>query len=240
MNDFDYVPEYFFCLHISNDAYQRCQWNHSFFFRRHLTFPPFPMVRVYRKEFLSEKKCIKAKIGFPRQPEKGWQVEAQLYDPKGKAIFKKPLRSTVRAGDPFNWPRLQAEFDEPVKNPLLWSAELPHLYIIAVTLKNPTGKSIECTALRVGFRSVEVKDRLLLVNGKRVLIKGVNRHDHHDTKGKALDRETMRLDAVTMKRLNFNAVRASHYPNDPYWLDLCDELGLYLIDEANLESHAYY
>jgi beta-galactosidase len=198
------------------------------------------MVRVYRKEFLSEKKCIKAKIGFPRQPEKGWQVEAQLYDPKGKAIFKKPLRSTVRAGDPFNWPRLQAEFDEPVKNPLLWSAELPHLYIIAVTLKNPTGKSIECTALRVGFRSVEVKDRLLLVNGKRVLIKGVNRHDHHDTKGKALDRETMRLDAVTMKRLNFNAVRASHYPNDPYWLDLCDELGLYLIDEANLESHAYY
>jgi hypothetical protein len=58
MNDFDYGPEYFFCLHISNDAYQRCQWNHSFFFRRHLTFPPFPMVRVYRKEFLSEKKCI--------------------------------------------------------------------------------------------------------------------------------------------------------------------------------------
>jgi beta-galactosidase len=183
---------------------------------------------------------IKVKIGFPRQPEEGWQVEAQLYDPTGKAIFKKPLRSTVRAGDPFYWPRLQAEFDEPVKNPLLWSAELPHLYAIVVTLKNPTGKLIECTATRIGFRSVEVKDRLLLVNGKRVLIKGVNRHDHHDTKGKALDRETMRLDAVTMKRFNFNAVRASHYPNDPYWLDLCDELGLYLIDEANLESHAYY
>jgi beta-galactosidase len=183
---------------------------------------------------------IQAKIGFPRQPEEGWQVEAQLYDPKGKAIFKKPLRSTVRAGDPSNWPRLQAEFDEPVKNPLLWSAELPHLYTIVLILKNPTGKSIECTASRIGFRSVEVKDRLLLVNGKRVLIKGVNRHDHHDTKGKALDRETLRLDAVTMKRLNFNAVRASHYPNDPYWLDLCDELGLYLIDEADLESHAYY
>jgi beta-galactosidase len=183
---------------------------------------------------------LKVKIGFPRQPEEGWQVEAQLYDPKGKTIFKKSLRSIVRAGDPFNWPRLQAEFDEPVKKPLLWSAELPHLYTMVVTLRNPTGKSIECTASRMGFRSVEVKDRLLLINGKRVLIKGVNRHDHHDTKGKALDRETMRLDAVTMKRLNFNAVRASHYPNDPYWLDLCDELGLYLIDEANLESHAYY
>ena len=192
------------------------------------------------KNYVDGRLQIKAKIGFPRQPEEGWRVEAQLYDPKGKAIFKKPLRSTVRAGDPFNWPRLQAEFDEPVRNPLLWSAELPHLYTVVVTLKNPMGKSIECTATRIGFRSVEVKDRLLLVNGKRVLIKGVNRHDHHDTKGKALDRETMRLDAVTMKRLNFNAVRASHYPNDPYWLDLCDELGLYLIDEANLESHAYY
>jgi beta-galactosidase len=183
---------------------------------------------------------LKAKIGFPRQPEESWLVEAQLFDPKGKAVFKKPLRSTVPVGDPFTWPRLQAEFDEPVKKPLLWSAELPHLYTIVVTLKSPEGKAIESTAARVGFRSVEVRDRMLLVNGKRVLIKGVNRHDHHDTKGKALDRATMRLDAVTMKRFNFNAVRTSHYPNDPYWLDLCDELGLYVIDEANLESHAFY
>jgi len=183
---------------------------------------------------------LKAKIGFPRQPEEGWLVEAQLFDPKGKAIFKRPLRSTVPAGNAFAWPRLQAEFDEPVKKPLLWSAELPHLYTAVLTLKSPGGKGVEFTATRVGFRSVEVKDRMLLVNGKRVLIKGVNRHDHHDTKGKALDRETMRLDAVTMKRFNFNAVRTSHYPNDPYWLDLCDELGLYVIDEANLESHAFY
>lgn len=183
---------------------------------------------------------LRAKIGFPRQPEDGWLVEVQLFDPKGKAIFKKPLRSTIPVGDPSTWPRLQAEFDEPVKKPLLWSAELPHLYTVVVTLKSPEGKGIESTATRVGFRSVEVRDRMLLVNGKRVLIKGVNRHDHHDTKGKALDRETMRLDAVTMKRFNFNGVRTSHYPNDPYWLDLCDELGLYVIDEANLESHAYY
>ena len=192
------------------------------------------------KNYVDGRLHLKVKIGFPRQPEEGWLVEAQLFDPKGKAIFKRPLQSTVPAGDPFAWPRLQAEFNEPVKNPLLWSAELPHLYTVVVTLKSPEDKSIESTATRVGFRSVEVKDRMLLVNGKRVLIKGVNRHDHHDTKGKALDRETMRLDAVTMKRFNFNAVRTSHYPNDPYWLDLCDELGLFVIDEANLESHAYY
>ena len=183
---------------------------------------------------------LKAKVGFPRQPEQGWLVEAQLFDPKGDAVFKKPFRSIVNAGNAFEWPRLQVELDEPVKKPLLWSAELPHLYTVAVTLKSPEGKVIESTAVRVGFRSVEVKDRMLLVNGKRVLIKGVNRHDHHDTKGKALDRETMRLDAITMKRFNINAVRTSHYPNDPYWLDLCDELGLYVIDEANVESHAFY
>jgi beta-galactosidase len=193
-----------------------------------------------KKNYVDGRLQLKVKIGFPRQPEEGWLVEAQLFDPKGKAIFKRPLQSTVPAGDPFAWPRLQAEFNEPVKKPLLWSAELPHLYTVVVTLKSPEDKIIESTATRVGFRSVEVKDRMLLVNGKRVLIKGVNRHDHHDTKGKALDRETMRLDAVTMKRFNFNAVRTSHYPNDPYWLDLCDELGLYVIDEANLESHAYY
>jgi beta-galactosidase len=183
---------------------------------------------------------LKVKVGFPRQPEEDWSVEVQLFDPKQKALFKESLRSPVPVGKPSNWPRLQAEFDESIKTPLLWSAELPNLYTVVVTLKNPQGKGIESTATRVGFRSVEIKDRMLLVNGQRVLIKGVNRHDHHDTKGKALDRETMRLDAVTMKRFNFNAVRASHYPNDPHWLDLCDELGFYVIDEANLEAHAFY
>jgi beta-galactosidase len=121
-----------------------------------------------------------------------------------------------------------------------WSAELPRVYRLVLTLKDAAGKALESTSTRIGFRTVEVRDRNLLINGRRVMIKGVNRHDHHDTKGKALDRETLRLDAVTMKQYNFNAVRTSHYPNDPYWLDLCDEMGLYVIDEANLESHDYY
>ncbi|MDD5350076.1 MAG: glycoside hydrolase family 2 TIM barrel-domain containing protein, partial [Chthoniobacteraceae bacterium] len=178
--------------------------------------------------------------GFPRQPEEGWSVEAQLFDPKGKAVFKRPLASEVLAGHPGKVGRLEAHIQAPVKKPLLWNAEQPRLYTVVVTLKNPQGNAVETTAARVGFRSVEVRDRMLLVNGKRVLIKGVNRHDHHDTKGKALDRETMRLDAFTMKRFNINAVRTSHYPNDPYWLDLCDEVGLYVIDEANLEAHGFY
>lgn len=179
---------------------------------------------------------------FPRESEEGWTVETRLLDPKGKAVFKKPLEAKVnvskRNGGCFF--RLQARFNEVVQKPLLWSAESPHLYTVVVTLKNPQGRAVESTSTRIGFRSVEVRDRNLLINGQRILIHGVNRHDHHDTRGKALDRETLRLDALTMKRFNFNAVRCSHYPNDPYWLDLCDELGLYVIDEANLEAHAYY
>ena len=183
---------------------------------------------------------LAAKVGFPAQPEENWRVEAQLFDPRGKPVFKQPLSKIVPVGAKGKWPRLQAEFDEPIRKPLAWSAEQPHLYRLVVTLKNPRGKVVESTSTRMGFRSVEVRDRMLLVNGQRVLIKGVNRHDHHDTKGKALDRETMRLDGLTMKRFNFNAVRTSHYPNDPYWLEVCDELGLYVIDEANLETHAFY
>lgn len=183
---------------------------------------------------------LNVKLGFPRQPEAGWKVTAQVIDPAGKALFKQPLQSEVSVGSPFHWPRLEVNFDELVKKPLLWSSETPHLYKVVVTLLDPKGRAVESTATRFGFRSIEIGNRNLLINGKRILIKGVNRHDHHDTKGKAIDRETMLLDAVTMKQNNFNAVRTSHYPNDPYWLDICDELGLYLIDEANVESHAFY
>jgi beta-galactosidase len=181
-----------------------------------------------------------ARVGFPAIPEKGWKIEARLFDPAGKAVSTKPFQAEVPVGGSGSWPRLQAEFNELVRNPKPWSAEQSNLYRLVVTLKNPKGKVVESTSTRIGFRTVEVRDRMLLINGRRVLIKGVNRHDHHDTKGKALDRETMRLDALTMKRFNFNAVRTSHYPNDPYWLDICDELGLYVIDEANLEAHGFY
>jgi beta-galactosidase len=179
------------------------------------------------------------RIGFPRQPEEGWSVEARLFFGR-KQVFARPLRSDVPVGRHGAWPRLEVRFDEPVKRPSLWSAEEPNLYTLVVTLKDPDGQAVEHTSTRIGFRSVEVRDRMLLVNGRRVLIHGVNRHDHHETKGKAVDRETMRQDAVLMKQHNFNAVRCAHYPNDPHWLDLCDELGLYVIDEANIESHDYF
>ncbi|MGI9606171.1 MAG: glycoside hydrolase family 2 TIM barrel-domain containing protein [Acidimicrobiales bacterium] len=119
-----------------------------------------------------------------------------------------------------------------------WSAEHPRLYDVVVALVDPKGSTIESIRRRVGFRRVEVADRQLLINGAPIMINGVNRHDHHPDTGKTLTIEEFRAELVSMKRHNINAVRTAHYPNDPALLDLCDELGLYVVDEANIESHA--
>ncbi|CAN2172434.1 LacZ Beta-galactosidase/beta-glucuronidase [Candidatus Nanopelagicaceae bacterium] len=121
-----------------------------------------------------------------------------------------------------------------------WSAETPNLYTLRIELVSPTGTVVEVSQQRIGFRSVVVKGRELLVNGKLIYIYGVNRHDFNRHTGRVLSREDMRQDLLEMKRWNFNAVRTSHYPNDPAFYDLCDELGFYVIDEANIESHAFY
>ena len=94
-------------------------------------------------------------------------------------------------------------------------------------------------SLRVGFRRVEVRGPELLVNGRPMLVKGVNRHDHDPRRGKAVTRESIEADIVLMKQHNINAVRTSHYPNDAYLYDVCDRLGMYVLDEADFESHAY-
>jgi beta-galactosidase len=115
-----------------------------------------------------------------------------------------------------------------------WSAEQPSLYTLEISAD---GETVTCD---VGFRSVEVRDRQLLVNGEPVMIAGVNRHEDDDVRGRAITRASMEADVALMKRFNVNAVRTSHYPNDPYWLELCDRHGLYVVDEANVEAHAYY
>ena len=171
------------------------------------------------------------------------RVEAQLFDPAGAAVFAAPLTATAEprpgpGGGPAHFVRPVLDLVGTVDAPQLWSAETPDLYTLVVTVHGPAGP--ETAATTVGFRSVVVRDRQLLVNGRPVLIKGVNRHDHSDTTGKAVSRALMELDAQRMKQFNVNAVRTSHYPNDPYWLDLCDRYGLYVIDEANVESHAFY
>jgi beta-galactosidase len=120
-----------------------------------------------------------------------------------------------------------------------WSAEVPALSRLTVTLRAPDGSVAERTERRIGFRNVRATETELLVNGKPVLIHGVNRHDFDPRTGRTVSADQMRADLVLMKQFNVNAVRTSHYPNDEAFLDLCDELGLYVVDEADIESHAY-
>ncbi|MBP5506017.1 MAG: DUF4981 domain-containing protein [Bacteroidales bacterium] len=123
-----------------------------------------------------------------------------------------------------------------VADPALWSAETPNLYKLKVAAYTAAGLA-ESTAINFGFRTVEIKNAQLLVNGKPVLIKGTNRHELSEHNGYIVSKEDMIRDIRIMKELNINAVRTSHYPNDPMWYDLCDSYGLYVVDEANIESH---
>jgi beta-galactosidase len=118
-----------------------------------------------------------------------------------------------------------------------WSAETPSLYTLVLTLKDTDGNTTEATSVKVGFRTSEIKNGQFLVNGKRVLLKGVNTHEFHPNTGQVIDPSTTRLDMERMKQLNINAIRLSHYPQPEFFYDLADQYGFYLIDEANIESH---
>lgn len=120
----------------------------------------------------------------------------------------------------------------------LWSAESPYLYTMYVYVKNKdTDELIEVIPQKVGIRQFEMIDKIMHINGKRIMFKGVNRHEFSCYNGRAVTKEEMLWDIKFLKQYNFNAVRSSHYPNNSYWYELCDEYGLYVIDEANVESH---
>jgi len=128
-------------------------------------------------------------------------------------------------------------YEKAIPDAKKWTAETPELYLLTLTLIDQNGKCIESLSNRIGFRTSEIKNGLLLINGVAVKLKGVNRHEFDPVKGHVIPRDMMLLDVKLMKQNNINAVRTSHYPNDPYWYELCDEYGLYVVDEANIESH---
>ncbi len=173
----------------------------------------------------------------------GYQLKAQLYDQNGQPVLAKPIEKSVLSIINEIYPRLDnAKFgllETKIAHPEKWSDEHPYLYTLALSLEDSLGKVLEIKTCKLGFRSIEFSpnNSKLLINGKETYLYGVNRPDHHPTKGKALSREDILEDIRTIKRFNFNCVRLSHYPSDPYLLDLCDQYGILVIDEANLETH---
>lgn len=180
----------------------------------------------------------------------GWNVEAELFDANNQPVFGRALqqdalpilnadnkagvlndRTPQRGRAKFAW------LESKVSNPLKWTAETPNLYTLVISLKNEKDETIETIGCKIGFRSIEIKDGQVLINGNPIRLRGVNRHEHSPRTGRSISEEDMIKDIVLMKRANINAVRTSHYPNNPRWYELCDQYGLYVMDEADIEEH---
>lgn len=166
-------------------------------------------------------------IAITSQDAAGKAVTLTLADKSGKAVQKKEVTLDSEG---------KAKVEMAVSNPAKWTAETPNLYTLYTSLSD-NGKQLEVIPQKVGFRKIEIKDAQVLVNGKPILIKGVDRHEMDPDGGYVCSLERMIQDIKIMKEHNINAVRTSHYPDDPRWYDLCDEYGIYLVAEANVESH---
>ncbi len=163
-------------------------------------------------------------------------LEVRLTDADGTPVGGETLMS-AKVGPIAAGREAEAVMQAKVANPKKWSAESPHLYEVFLTLKDAAGKVVEIQRCRVGFRKVEIKGGQLLVNGVAIDVKGVNRHEHDPDHGRAIGVDRMIQDIKLLKQNNINTVRTSHYSNDPKWFELCNRYGLYLIGEANIESH---
>ncbi|WP_282136382.1 glycoside hydrolase family 2 TIM barrel-domain containing protein [Seonamhaeicola maritimus] len=202
-------------------------------------------VRTKFNENLTDAKLeIRPKIWVSEEKEnalKDWKIKAQLYDAHNNKV-NESMSADLESIFYERWHQRDitkfAFLETIVKNPQKWSTEKPYLYTLVFDVIDDNGNVVESRSEKVGFRQIDFSSKSeLLVNGVPVKIMGVNRHDHHPKRGKALTREDMEADVKLLKQFNFNAVRTSHYPNDPYFYDLCDKYGLYVMDEANIETH---
>ncbi|WNJ97819.1 beta-galactosidase [Vibrio ruber] len=171
------------------------------------------------------------------------RVEVMLFDAAGQPVVMQGetcCTTNQHAVDEKGGWADQVEHHLTISRPRHWNEQTPYLYRCVVALLDEQSQVIECEAFSVGFRTVAIEDGLLKVNGKALLIRGVNRHEHHPETGHYVDEATMVKDILLMKQHNFNAVRTSHYPNHPRWYELCDQYGLYVVDEANIETHGQF
>ncbi|MDU0201751.1 beta-galactosidase, LacZ type [Paenibacillus sp. MAH-36] len=160
-------------------------------------------------------------------------LEVSLYDQDANLVQASLSADVKLDGENEQELRLRTMLNDPMK----WTAETPNLYHLVLSLKDTSGDLVEAVSCRIGFRRFELSDGLMKINGQRIVFKGVNRHEFNCDTGRAIHYDDMVRDIQLMKAYNINAVRTSHYPNHPLWYDLCDEYGLYVIDETNLETH---
>lgn len=230
----------------SDGAYLECQdmWRLSGIYRDvYLFSTPTVHIRDFWVRADLDDECrdavlkVDAKVrNFAAKPAAAHSVEVALLGDNGKPVGGSPLMKgsveKIAAGQ-----ETTIALNSDVSNPAKWSAEIPNLYTVLVTLKDAAGKVVEVQQTRFGFRKVEIKGGQLLVNGVPIYVKGVNRHEHDPDHGRAIPVSRMVQDIKLLKQNNINTVRTSHYAHDPKWFELCDRYGLYLIGEANIESH---
>ncbi|MBL7856771.1 MAG: DUF4981 domain-containing protein [Cyclobacteriaceae bacterium] len=169
---------------------------------------------------------------FTGNPHKSFSVQVEILDAQKRIVFQE-IKNVQTTTDSLQ----SLSFHGSIKKVAAWSAEHPNLYPCVISLRDENNRVLAVTQHAIGFRKVEMKNAQLLINGVPILVKGVNRHEHDDVLGHVPTKELMVKDIQLMKQFNINAVRTSHYPNDPLWYKLCDQYGLYVVDEANIESH---
>ena len=199
-----------------------------------------PISTDYDPETRSGTVTATTHVRFADAPEEGWVVRTTLIDPSGNPVGTSDEQQVPHAHRrPYEFRGFVVESTRVVRRARPWSAEHPDRYAITVELVDPSGRVVHTETQQVGIRRVEVRDRQLLVNGQPIWIFGVNRHDHHPDRGNVVTVDDVRADLEMMRAHNITAIRTSHYPNDTVFYDLCDELGFYVVDEANIESHGY-
>jgi len=211
-----------------------------------------PKVQIFNLNILTDTDYktwdlqVKAEVrNLTNQPVEGYSLHYAVYP--AKHLYKDEVSDSPEQQWTTKLPKANAKgfatttsLQKDWKNVRMWSAEAPHRYVLVAQLLDKKGKVVETVSSYFGFRKVEIKDKVYYLNGQPIKFKGVNRHETHPAQGHTLTHEQMQDEIFLMKRNNINHVRNSHYPPDPHWFYLCDKYGIYLENEANIESHEYY
>ena len=211
-----------------------------------------PKVQIFNLNILTDTDYktwdlqVKAEVrNLTNQPVEGYSLRYAVYP--AKHLYKDEVTETPEKQWTTKLPKANAKgfatttsLQKDWKNVRMWSAEAPHRYVLVAQLLDKKGKVVETVSSYFGFRKVDIQNKAYYLNGQAIKLKGVNRHETHPAQGHTLTHEQMKDEIFLMKRNNINHVRNSHYPPDPYWFYLCDKYGIYLENEANIESHEYY